>query len=129
MGRVGGSEGSRLMPTVLHIDGGGKADRFEIKRGESLADVLNTWGVTWTARDIERIPTAPKLSREGAAFIASYEREDPSAVLAVFWRYHSLEAEEFDSVEEAERFLEGGEDYGTLAGEAVVDGDRINVRD
>jgi hypothetical protein len=41
----------------------------------------------------------------------------------------SLEAEEFGTTEEAARFLESGEDYGTLAGEAVVDGERITVWD
>lgn len=117
------------MPTVLHIDGEGKTASFEIKRGESLADALNAWGVTWTARDVERIPTVPKLSEEAAEFIRTYEREDPSAVLAIFWRYHSLEAEEFNTVEEAERFIESGEEYGSLTGEAIVDGDKITVLD
>ena len=116
-----------LMPTVLHIDGQGRTGSFEIKQGESLADALNSWGVTWTARDVERIPTARKLSSEAAEFLRAYERRDPSAVLAIFWRYHSLEAEEFDTAEEAKRFIEIGQDYGSLAGEAIVDGDEIEV--
>lgn len=84
--------------------------------------------LTQRAEDVPAAPRPPrKLSPEAAEFIRTYQREDPSSVLAVFWRYHSLEAEEFDTVEEAERFLESGEEYGSLGGEAVVDGDRIKV--
>ncbi len=88
-----------------------------------LAEALNDLGATW---HIEHKPDEAferTISAEAAAFIASYQQEDPSAVLAVFWRYHSLEAEEFDMAEEAKRFIESGEDYDSLAGEAIVDAD------
>ena len=70
-----------------------------------------------------------ELGPEAKAFLSDYEYEDPASVLAVYWRYHSLGAEEFDTVEEAERYLRGSEEYGALAGEAIVDGDQITVLD
>jgi hypothetical protein len=120
------------MPTVLHIDGLSTEPikYFEAKMGETLKESLDHLGASYR---IERIPDGPKtgrkLSREAAEFIRAYEREDPSAALAVYWRHHSLEAEEFDTAEEAKRFIEIGEDYGSLAGEAIVGGDKIEVWD
>jgi hypothetical protein len=114
------------MPTVLHIDGFSTEpiDHFEVDLGETLGTVLHRMGASYR---IEWVPDKPKIERKlgpkAAEFIRDYEREEPDSVLAVYWRYHSLEAEEFDTVEEAERFLENGAEYGSLAGEAVVDGD------
>lgn len=118
------------MPTVLHIDWNSTepVDLFEIKAGETLKEVLDRMDCTWRAEDILAAPRPPRtLSPEAAEFIRTYQREDPSAVLAVFWRYYSLEAEEFDTVQEARSYLESGAEYGELAGEAIVDGDRIEV--
>jgi hypothetical protein len=111
------------MAKVLHIDGPGQViDHFSAEPGESIRDVAKRLGVTIRA---ERIPDGPKtgrrLSREAAEFIRDYKPEEADSVLAIYWRYHSLDAEEFDTVEEARGFIETGEDYGSLAGEAVVD--------
>jgi len=120
------------MPTVLHIDdlSNEPMGHFEVDLGESLVTVLHRMGASYR---IEQVPGGPKITRRldprAAESLRSYERETPCAVLAVFWRHYSLEVEEFDTVEEAERFLEGGEEYGTLAGEAIVDGDQITVLD
>lgn len=120
------------MPTVLHIDGLSekRMEYHETTLGETLKESLDRMGASYR---LERIPDGPKtgrrLSREAAEFIRSYVYEETSSVLAIFWRYHSLEAEEFDTADEAERFLETGEDYGSLAGEAIVDGDQITVLD
>jgi hypothetical protein len=118
------------MPQAIHIDGllGNEPMRhFDVEPGESLKQVFDRLGVS--AR-FEEVPAKSwKASPEVERFIANYKPEDPDSVLAVFSRYHSLEAEEFDTVEEAERFLDGGEEYGSLAGEAVVVGDEIQVRD
>jgi len=121
------------MATVLHIDGlsNEPMGHFEVDLGETPPTVLHRMGASYC---IEWVPGGPKiitrrLDSRAAEFLRSYEREDPTSVLAIFWRYQSLEAEEFDTAEEAERFLEGGEEYGSLAGEAVVEGDRITVRD
>ena len=120
------------MPTVLHIDGlhlKSPATTVTIEKGATLTEALNDLGANW---HIEHKPDEAferTISADAAAFIASHEREDPSAVLAIFWRYHSLEAEEFDTSEEAKRFIESGEEYGGLAGEAIVDGDEIEVWD
>lgn len=115
---------------VLHIDGLDLESKgFKIDAGATVFDAIRQLGGTV---QIEHAPDGAferQISADAAAFIASYEREDPGSVLAVFWRYHSLEAEEFDTVEEAERFLEVGEEYGSLAGEAIVDGETINVCD
>ena len=118
------------MPQAIHIDGLSTepVDHFVVDLGEPLGRVLRRMGATF------RIETAPepsitrKLSSEAATFITKYEREEAESVLAVYGRDHSLEAEEFDTTEEAERFLDGGEEYETLAGEAVVVGDEIRVR-
>jgi len=120
------------MPTVLHIDRHSTepVDYFEIKAGETLKEVLDRMDCTWRTEDVPPAPRPPrKLDPRAESFLAGYKREDPSAVLAVFWRYHSLEAEEFDTAEEAKRFIDSGEDYGSLAGEAIVDGDEIEVWD
>ncbi len=118
------------MPTVLHIDGLDLESKgIEIKPGATAFEVIRELGGTVRVEHVPYDAFERTISAEAAAFIASYKREDPTSVLAVFWRHHSLEAEEFDTVEEAERFLEGGEDYGTLAGEAIVDGDQITVWD
>ena len=122
------------MPTVLHIDGppawATERGTFATQPGETLKEVFDRMGVSYS---LERIPDGPRtgrrLSREAAEFIRTYEREDPSAVLAVFWRCHSLKVEEFDTAEQAKRFIESGEEYDSLAGEAIVDGDKIEVWD
>lgn len=118
------------MPMVLHIDGLNlKSKGFELKPGATAFDAIREMGGTVRVEHTPDEAFERTISADAAAFIARYEREDPSAVLAVFWRYHSLEVEEFDTVEEAERFIEGGEEYGSLAGEAIVDGDQITVLD
>jgi hypothetical protein len=89
------------MPTVIHIDGPHIKQRVgsvTIEQGTTLPDALDGLGANW---HVEHRPVEERermISTDAASFIASYEREDPSAVLAVFWRYHSLEAEEFDAV-------------------------------
>jgi hypothetical protein len=86
--------------------------------GMTMRDALHKLGAT--AREVE-VPDKPRrLSDDAARFIASYEREESDSVLAVFRRFGSLDAEEFDSVEQAERYLDGSEDEFLLAGEAVV---------
>jgi hypothetical protein len=128
------------MPQAVHISRGYSFERdyglnaekvahMSMQPGESVIEVMKRLG--YGDVRIEPVPAEPrKLPEEAASFIANYDYEDPDSVLAVYWRYHSLEAEEFDTVEEAERFLDGGEEYGTLAGEAVVvAGDEIRVRD
>jgi len=116
------------MPHAIHIDGlGDEPVSGYIEPGTSLLDLVRRFGGTIR---VENVPEKPReLSDEAATFLRDYEREEAGPVLAVFWRYHSLEAEEFDTVEEAERFLEGGEEYGLLAGEAIVHGDEIRVLD
>lgn len=118
------------MPTVLHIDGLDLESRgIEIKPGATVFEAIRELGGTIRVEHVPDEVFERTISAEAAAFIASYKREDAGSVLAVFWRYHSLEAEEFDTVEEAERFIESGEEYGSLAGEAIVDGDQITVLD
>lgn len=118
------------MPTVLHIDGLNLESKgFEIKPGATAFEAIRDLGGTVRVEHVPYEAFERTISAEAAAFIASYQREDPSAVLAVYWRHHSLEAEEFDTAEEAKRFIESGEDYGSLAGEAIVDGDQIEVWD
>ncbi len=113
------------MPTVIHIDGlSNEPTSGYIEPGESLLDLVKRFGGTIRAEYVPEQPRPPrKLMRDAEEFIRAYEREDPTSVLAIYWRYHSLEAEEFDTVEEAKRFIEGGEEYGSLAGEAIVDAD------
>lgn len=113
------------MTKVLHVrcPNAEPIGTFTIAPGETLGAVLQR--LDCSAR-VEEIPNRPrKLDKRAADFIASYQREDPASVLAVFRRYGSLEAEEFDTVDEAVRFLESGEDYGSLSSEAVVDGERV----
>lgn len=113
------------MVEVLHVEGLGDevVPFFSVDPGETLGDVIGRLG--GTAR-IETVPERPPaFSDEARRFIAGYQREDADSVLAVFWRYGSLDAEEFDTVDEAVRFLESGEDYGSLSSEAVIDGDRL----
>ena len=123
------------MPTreVLHIDGfDGSAQTPSgviAIEGGTLRDVLDQLGARWHIEREEYEPKAREISTEAAECIAAYSRRDPDSVLAVFWRHHSLELEEFDTAEEAERFLEGGEEYDSLAGEAIVAGDEITVLD
>lgn len=116
------------MATVLHIDGlSGRSRDHYVKLGQSYLDAFKEMEATVR---VEHVPDPPrKLDPRAECFIAEYEREEAGSVLAVFWRYSSLEAEEFDTAEEAERFLEGGEEYGSLAGEAIVYGDKITVLD
>lgn len=109
---IDGFDGSARTPGgVIAIEGG------------TLRDVLDQLGAHWHIEREQYEPKERQISAEAKAFLASYEYEEAGSVLAIFWRYHSLEAEEFDTVEEAERFLEGGEEYGSLAGEAIVDAD------
>lgn len=111
------------MANVLHIDGL-SSEPFSgvIEPGTSLRELVERFGGTIRVEQVPDRPREPReLSAEAKAFLADYEYEDPGSVLALFWRYHSLEAEEFDTVEEAERFLESGAEWGSLAGEAVVD--------
>jgi len=118
------------MPTFLHIDSLNLESKgFEIKPGATAFEAIRDLGGTVRVEHVPDETFERTITTEAAAFIASYKREDPSAVLAVFWRYHSLEAEEFDTPEEAKRFIDSGEDYGSLAGEAIVDGDEIEVWD
>ena len=52
--------------------------------------------------------------------------QDGSTVLieAVYYRHHCVYVEECDSVEEAQRFLDGGTEYGSLSSVGVyVDGE------
>lgn len=121
------------MPTVIHI---GRGDSFQRDFGEDaeqVAQMLMDPGESGLYDAMKRLgyqvkfeqaPDKPReLSDEAKRFIASYQREDPVSVLAVYWRYYSLDAQEFDTVEEAESFLETGADDGSLAGEAIVDAD------
>ena len=118
------------MTTVIHIDGlDCETESFAIKPGTSFGGVIRELGGTIRVEHVPAEAFERPISAEAAAFIASYTRENPASVLAVYWRYHSLDAEEFDTVEEAERYLEGSEEYGALAGEAIVDGDQITVLD
>lgn len=116
------------MATVLHIDGPGIGQRFgtfSIGAGESTHDVVGRLGVTIRT---ERVPDPRrKLSPQAAEFIRDYGYEEPDSVLAIYWRHHSLYAEEFGTVDDAARYLWGGEEYGEVAGEAIVNGDRITV--
>lgn len=101
---------------------------MEIAPGESLVDLVGRLGGTIRFENRpDPTPSSRRLSPGAAEFIAGFEREDPQSVLAVYWRYHSLDAEEFDSVEEAECFLTNGEEFGELAGEAIVAGSEIKV--
>jgi hypothetical protein len=119
------------MPQVIHIDGldwRTEARRtFSVEPGTSLGDLFRDLGATVRIEEVEAPPR--KLSREAKEFLSAYQAEDRTSVLAICWRHHSLEAEEFDTAEEAERFLESGAEYGDLAGEAIVDGDEIRVLD
>lgn len=122
-----------LMPTILYINDGvstERMDHFEVKSGESLKEVLDRMGVSYHT---EHVPTAAqpprKLSPGTEEFIRDYKPEDSGSVLAIYWHHHSLEAEEFDTVEEAERFLKCAEEYGSLAGEAIVASKKIRVWD
>ena len=113
------------MPTVLHIDGLSTEPQpfIAIAPGESLYDLVKRYGGTVRVEQVPDQPKVRELAPEAKAFLTDYEYEESGSVLAVYWRYHSLDAEEFDTVEEAERFLGGGEEYGELAGEAIVGSD------
>ena len=50
-------------------------------------------------------------------------------VKAIYWRYHSRCADEFDTFDEAIRFLWDGEEYGDLSSEEVVGEGRTISRD
>jgi hypothetical protein len=120
-----------LMPTVLHIDGlSTEPTSGTIEPGESLYDLVKRWGGTIRTEYVPELPKEPReLMTDAEEFIRTYEYEDSGSVLAVVRRYGWLDAEEFDTAEEAKRFIEIGEDYGSLAGEAIVDGDKIEVWD
>lgn len=47
------------------------------------------------------------------------EKGNPVLIEAVYYRYHSIYAEECGSIEEALAFLENGEDYGELSSVGV----------
>lgn len=104
------------MPQAIRIDGplsSEPIEHFSVEPGESLQQVFDRLGVS--ARFVE-VPEKPwKVSPEVERFIANFKPEEPESVLAVFRRYGSLDAEEFDTVEDAGRFLESGEEYGTRA--------------
>jgi hypothetical protein len=119
------------MPDVLHIDGLDlNAKDIAIDAGTTTWDALRDLGATVRVEHLPAEEAERTITAEAASFIADYEREEADSVLAVFWRYHSLEAEEFDTVEEAKRFLESSEEYESLAGEAVVDATgRVEVLD
>jgi hypothetical protein len=114
------------MARVIHVDGldSGPLPAFSVAPDESLADVIHRLGGTFRIEHVpdEALPPR-KLDEDAARFIAKYEREESESVIAVFRRYGSLDAEEFDSVEGAERYLDGSEDEFLLAGEAVVTAD------
>jgi hypothetical protein len=88
--------------------------------GVTMNDALGKLGAT--AREVE-VPDKPRtLSDDAARFIAEYEPVEPGPyALAVYRRFHSLDAEEFETVEEAESYLDIGEEDGRFVGEAVVD--------
>jgi hypothetical protein len=113
------------MAQVLHVEGLSNevVPFFSVAPGESLSDLVHRLGGTCRIGHVQDIERPPTLSPGAAEFIEGYEREEPDSVVAVYWRYGSLEAEEFDTVEEAERYLDGGEEYDSLAGEAVVAAD------
>jgi len=98
-----------------------------IEAGTSWGRALDKVGASFHIEHVPDEAEERRISAEAAEFLRDYEFEEAGSVLAIFWRYHSLEAEEFDTVEEAERFLESGEEYGTLSGEAIVTGDEITV--
>ncbi len=111
------------MPQDIHIDGLGTEPLgvTYIEEGASILDLVKRFGGTVRTEYVPEEPRpARKLDPRTECLLAEYEPEEADSVLAVFWRYHSLEVEEFDTPEEAERFLDGGEEYGALAGEAVV---------
>jgi len=120
------------MAYALHIDGlsNEPIDHVEVKSGDSLKDFLDRAGATWR---LERVPDRPpverKLMPDAEEFISTYEYEEAGSVLAVVRRYGWLDAEEFDTTEEAKSFIEGGEHWGSLAGEAIVDRDQVTVLD
>lgn len=123
------------MFTVIHIDAADpdaqeRIRHWETKPRMSFRDALKDMGISWRAENIPAAPRPPrKLTPDVAEYIATYEYEDPPAVLAVVRRYGWLDSEEFDTAEEAKGFIESGEDWGSLAGEAIVDGDEIRVWD
>lgn len=120
------------MPTVLHIDGLSAEPEpfFAIEEGETLGQVLKRMGATVRMEQVPDKPRSPReLARDVRDFIASYQPEDPASVLAVVRRYGWLDAEEFDTVAEAESYIESGEDWGSLAGEAIVSGEQVTVWD
>lgn len=116
---------------MLHIErvSDEPLDQFEIRDGETLGSVLNRLGAEGVRIDYRVERRASALTPKAAVFVAAYEREDAGSVVAFYWRYGALEAEEFDTVEEAERFIESGSEYGTLAGEAILDGNKLTVLD
>jgi hypothetical protein len=117
---------------VLHIDGlsNEPIPVISIAPGTRLDELVRQFGGTIRVEHVPDAPAEPRsLSSEAAKFIQAYGPEEDGAVLAIYWSHHSLEAEEFDTAAEATRFLEGGEEYEWLAGEAVVDGEQITVWD
>jgi hypothetical protein len=106
---------------VVHIDGLGHEPLGPtyIPAGTSLHGLVQRFGGIVRLEHLPDLPgSSRELSDEAREFLRGWEYK--GSALAVFWRHHSLEAEEFDTVEDAERFIEGGEEYGSLAGEAVV---------
>lgn len=115
--------------TVNGIDSDQPGITVQIAPGTAHFDAIRQMGAS---TQIDYVPDESehrKLSEEAARFITTYEPEEADSVLAVYWSHHSLYAEEFDTAEQAERYLDSGEDFGYLAGEAVVDADgTIHVR-
>ena len=94
-----------------------------IEPGTTVWDAVSQLGGAATVEHVPYVEEGRTVTAEAAAFLHNYKYEDDRSALAVFWCYGSLEAEEFDTVEEAERYLTGSEEYGSLAGEAIVDED------
>lgn len=109
------------MTQALHIDGlSNETFSGVIEPGTSIAHLIHQWGGTVR---VESVPDKPReLDPEAAAFIRTNAKR-PVQSSPSTGATHSLEAEEFDTVEEAERFLESGAEWGSLAGEAIVNGD------
>jgi hypothetical protein len=98
-----------------------------LEPGTSWGEALDTLGATFHIEHVPEDAEERVISVAAAEFLRDYKFEEPGSVLAIYWRYKSLEAEEFDTVERAERFLENGEEYGSLSGEAIVSGTEITV--
>jgi hypothetical protein len=110
------------MPERLSIsfDGAGPAT-IALERGTTIRGALRHLDADGKVDQVPDEGPDRELSPEAARFIEAYEPVEPGpCALAVFWRYHSLRAEEFETVEEAERYLDFGAEWDYLVGEAIV---------